>query len=185
MFIFWRRILSFHLRPSFFTGIGDIEVLKTLYILLQYGPPKTCLSIVSKLLWQVLPPESVRIPVSVPFWYFTRCFFPFHQINSNCTINNELWQERENKKDQWLRNGVVTDASYFNPSTENKEIRGAQCPFFPILLLFFFLLICSGNLFAFSRSCHDSNLTGVDQTINQEVLREVRSLIFIQRESGS
>lgn len=64
----------------------------------------------------------------------------FRQINSNChttttqCVYKTVGGERgKTKKDQWLQNGVVTDVSYFNPSTENKEMRARPTVFPPPL----------------------------------------------------
>lgn len=84
-------------------------------------------------------------------------FIPFSlQIN---------FEQQKTKKDQWFRNGLVTDVSYFNPSSENKENS------------FFSLLIYSQNPFslsplsltAFSSTDRPQGLLYTTQHVNAQI----------------
>jgi len=84
-----------------------------------------------------------------PSLFSTRClvlfFFLFARLILTKQQQNGPDEKEKTKKDQWLRNGVVTDVSYFNPSTENKEMYTVP---FLLLLYNFFLLIRSQNPFS-------------------------------------
>lgn len=153
LYILAHTTLLFHLQPPFFIRVYDIGVLKTLY---GHYMVLTCLSIACKLLWQVSSPHHtlshgricpnsgfrpfLAARVVLPYCLFIYFYFLFRQIYSNCTQQHNTMdsgEKEKTEKDQWLRNGVVTDVSYSNPSIGNKEMRHRRPSCFSLISLLF------------------------------------------------